>query len=131
MTGAEYRTLREACGMALTDCAAFHGVSLRTVQHWEEGRNNVSAEAGDVMRLMCLKIDRVRDELVAPYARGSRPAVIHRHRTIEGYQNTRYGKEDFPMRAHDAAVARAMLWFMRRGRDVSVVWAEDAQEAAA
>ena len=39
MTAAEYRTMREACGLLQQAAAEFHDVALRTIGHWGTGRN--------------------------------------------------------------------------------------------
>lgn len=35
LTAAEHRTLREDCGLSLRECASWHRVTERTLNHWE------------------------------------------------------------------------------------------------
>jgi len=128
MTAAEYRTLREACGLSQRDAAVFHDVSLRTIGHWETGRNNVPAGAAEEMRGLNDAIERgvenmltLVDELAGQH--GAPDAVaLTRYRTAGDYAGSRPDREGLPYPCHNALIGRAMLALRRLGRNAVVSW---------
>lgn len=129
MTSAEYRTLREACGLSQQDAVVFHGVSPRTIQHWETGRNNVPAGAAQELRDLNALIERgvqnwlaLASEVVAKH--GALDGIrLFRYRTAEDYAGSKPDLEGLPWPCHNALIGRVLAAMRRDGRAVEVAWA--------
>lgn len=61
LTGAEYKKLRQHCGLNIIDCMEFHGVkNRRTIERWESGYSEISEQASEKIlslhqRLLAMK----------------------------------------------------------------------------
>ena len=130
MTSAEYRTLREACGLSQQDAAIFHAVSLRTIGHWETGRNNVPAGAAQELLGLNATIEAGVTNamtLVAELAgqHGQPDAIaLTRYRSAADYTGSRPDREGLPHPCHNAMIARTMLAMQRQHRAVVIAWAD-------
>ena len=128
MNAAEYRTLREACGMTVRDAAAFHQVAERTIVHWETERNRIPPGAAGELTQLNAQIDRAALEAVDLYReqrerRGELDAVaLTRYRTAEDYATSRAAREGLPHACHNALVARTMPALERIGARVAISW---------
>jgi hypothetical protein len=129
MTSAEYKTIREACGLSQQAAAAFHCVALRTVQHWEEGRNGVPAGVADEIRRLDARIERGVIDAVDLYKdprgqHGTPDAVaLVRYRTAESYSGSRPGLEGLLYPCHGALIGRMRIALERIGAVVKISWA--------
>jgi DNA-binding XRE family transcriptional regulator len=129
MTSAEYRTLREACGLSQQGAADFHDVALRTVVHWETGRNNIPPKAAQKLRELNEAIERSVAVIVAKTRElsdqhGKPDAVaLARYRTAEDYAGSRPDSEGLPWACHNALIGRALVALERAEFRVEVVWA--------
>jgi transcriptional regulator with XRE-family HTH domain len=128
LTSAEYRTLREACGLSQQAAATFHNVSLRTINHWEEGRNNIPDGAARELLGLNATIERGVENaltLVGELAgQHGEPDVIAltRYRTAADYANSRAASEGLPWPCHNALTARTMTALERIGARVTISW---------
>jgi DNA-binding XRE family transcriptional regulator len=128
MTSAEYRTLRESCGLSVRDAAAFHGVAERTIVHWETARNAIPAGAVDELIRLNARIERAVLERVDLYAdqrdRHGEPDIVTltRYRTVEDYTGSRPAGEGLPHACHNALTGRTMTALERIGAKVAVTW---------
>ena len=132
MTSAEYRTLREACGLSQQDAAIFHDVSLRTIAHWETGRNNIPAGAARELRALNDRIEQgvtniqtLIGELAGQHGQPEQIALT-RYRTLADYAGSRADREGLPWPCHNALIARAMLAIERTGRTVVISYGDPA-----
>ena len=129
MTPAEYRTLREACGLSQQQAALFHNVSLRTIGHWEEGRNKIPPGCEEELYGLDALIQRGVENiltLVAELAeQHGQPTVVAltRYRTAQDYLGSRADREGLPWPCHGAMIGRAMGALNRSGRRAEVTWA--------
>jgi hypothetical protein len=129
VTPAEYRTIRESCGLALQAAAAYHDVAVRTVQHWEEGRNGIPPGVADEIRRLDAAIDRSVIEMIDLYedlrARHQTPDAVAlvRYRTAESYAGSRPDREGLLYPCHAALVGRARIALERIGAVVQISWA--------
>lgn len=130
MSGAEYRTLREACGLSLRDAATFHQVGERTVAYWESGRSGIPQGAIAELRDLNAAIERgvagaldVYRALLAEHGPAAAVALT-RYRTIEVYAGTRAGREGLPLSSHAALLGRTMIALERAGAAVEIEWGD-------
>ena len=129
MNAAEYRTMREACGLSQSDAATFHDVALRTISHWESGRNNVPAgAAAELMGLNARLEQGVQNTLTTVSeltAEHGAPAVVAltRYRSAEDYAGCRAAAEGLPWPCHNALIGRVMVALDRIGLRAEVSWA--------
>ena len=132
MTPAGYRTLREACGLSQQDAAAFHDVSLRTIAHWETGRNSIPAGAAQELMDLSAQIERGVGNvftLVADLAQKHGDAAeitLYRYRTVADYSGSRADQDGLPWPCHNAMIGRVMVRMHREARAFVVAWADPA-----
>lgn len=129
MTSAEYRTLREACGLSQQAATDFHHVALRTIQHWESGRNAVPAGAADEILRLDASLERAVLEALDLYAdkraEHGAPAEVAlvRYRDADAYAGSRPDREGLPFGSHGALIGRLRTAFARIGVRTSIAWA--------
>ena len=130
MRSAKYRTLREACGLSQQDAAVFHNVSLRTIGHWEAGRNNVPAGAAQELLGLNSTIEAGVTSVMTLFAElagqhGQPDAItLTRYRSAADYTGSRPDREGLPHPCHNALIARTMLAMQRQDRPVVISWAD-------
>lgn len=126
MTSAEYRTLREACGLTVLAAAALHKVAERTVVHWETGRNGIPDAAADELLRLNARMERAVLEVVDLYREQGKPDVVAltRYRTAEAFAASRAAREGFAHPCHNALIGRMMTALERLGARVTVAWGE-------
>jgi transcriptional regulator with XRE-family HTH domain len=132
ITPAEYRTLREACGLSQQDAANFHDVAIRTIAHWETGRNNVPSGAAQELRGLSATIERGVQNILTLIAEidvkheAPEEITLYRYRTLDDYTGSRADQEGLAWPCHNAMLGRAMLAIRRMGRTVVIAWADPA-----
>lgn len=134
MTPATYRTLREACGLSQQAAAEFHNVALRTILHWETGRNSVPAGAAAEMALLNGQIERATAEAIKLWSEksaGAESVMLIRYRTPTDYAGSRPEREGLSWACHNALIARSMLALERAGARVVVQYSVTPPGAAA
>lgn len=128
MNAPEYRTLREACGLSQQDAAALHDVALRTIGHWETGRNNIPAGAERELRDLDATIERGVTNVLTLTAELSQKhgpvdsVLLTRYRTAADYAGSRPDREGLPYPCHNALLGRAMVALRREGYSSEFVW---------
>jgi transcriptional regulator with XRE-family HTH domain len=129
MTSAEYKTIREACGLSQQAAAEFHNVALRTVQHWEEGRHGVPPGVAEEIRRLDATIERSVLEAIDLYedlkAKHQAPDAVGlvRYRTAEIYRGSRADREGLLFGCHAALIGRLRTALERIGAVVTISWA--------
>lgn len=134
MTAAEFRTLREACGLSQQAAANFFipRVHLTSVQGWESGRSRVPAGVADDLRRLDALLERAVLEMLDAWrdlaARHGEPDAVAllRWRTPAAYAATHHAAEGLPHGTHGALVTRAATALRRAGATVQIGYAEDA-----
>lgn len=81
MTGAELKTLREACGLTREDFGDMAGVQARSVKHWENGRAGVPGDVASLAQGLDSTVSRAAGELLqhaidAALALGEKPRQV-------------------------------------------------------
>ena len=130
MNSAEYRTIREACGLSQQAAAAFHDVAIRTIAHWESGRNSVPAGAAEeigrlnalIERAVLEAIDLVQD---MKCDHGEPDAVaLTRYHSEDAYAGSRAAREGLPHACHNALIGRTKVALERIGARVEIAWGD-------
>lgn len=109
LTGAEYRTLREDCGLSLAETAEFHDVRQGTVKRWET--TGPPGGAAAEMAGLRAQIEAAANVAVRTYldALAERPKIdgveIYRYQSW-AYPETRQFAEGLPHGAHNRLIAR-------------------------
>ena len=123
MTCAEYKTLREACGLSQQAAADFHDVALRTVQYWEAGGAVPPGVADEITQLNA-RIERAVTEAMALAAKHPADTVaLVRYRTPQAFAGSRADGEGLSWPCHNALVGRMKLALERIGATVTIAWA--------
>ena len=129
MTPADFRTRREACGLSIQDAAEFLDVSLRTISHWETGRNAVAPGAAAELLELDSRIEGAVSNFLALAAdlaaKHGKPDAIDltRYRTAEDYAGSRAAADGLPHPCHNALLARVMVALQRAGYKVAISYA--------
>ena len=130
MTAAEYRTIREACGLSQQGAADLHSVRLRTIQHWEAGRNAIPAGASAELRDLDRRLEHAVTEGVRLYhdKRGEfgdpSAVVLVRYRTPAAFAGSRPDAEGLTLDTHSALIGRLRRALEAVGAPVTIAWAE-------
>lgn len=109
LTGAEYRTLREDCGLSIAEAADFHGVREGAIKAWER-KGPPSGAAGELATL------RARIESAAAAALEQARRIVTERADMGGVDLYRYeawayphsqpATEGLPHGAHNRLIAR-------------------------
>ena len=132
MNSAEYRTLRESCGLSQPAAAGFHDVAIRTIAHWETGRNSVPAGAAEEIGRLNATLERAVLEAIdlaedLKRLHGWPDAVaLTRYRTEDAFAASRAAREGLAHACHNALLARIQVALERIGYRVTVAWADPA-----
>lgn len=133
MTGAEYKTLRQALGLSAAEAASFHGLaSDRTIRYWESGQVEVPAGAAAELRELDHRLDRAVAETVALYRHqktelgGNPPSRVelYRYRQAQLYARSRAGREGLPIGVHAVLIDRTRRALEAEGAAVAIVYAD-------
>ena len=129
MTPAEYKTIREACGLSQQAAADFHAVRLRTIQHWEAGRNAVPDGAAGELLGLDRRLERAVAEAVHLYhdkrTEFGEPSVVAlvRYRTAAAFAGSRPESEGLTLDTHAALIGRLRRALEAAGAQVTIAWA--------
>lgn len=130
MNSAEYKALREACGLSQEDAALFHNVGLWMLAEWERGGDDVPPTAIEELQRLDAALERAVLEAIdhVEEVRDQKPGpavvALSRYRTKAGYDASRAGREGLLHACHDALIARTAAALRRVGAVVTIVWAD-------
>lgn len=130
MNSAEYRTLREACGLSQRDAREFHGVSDRTQAYWESGDRPIPNGVVEEMQRLNAKLERavleaidLVEDLKARHGAADVIALT-RYRTEAGFADSRAAADGLPHGAHNALIGRIKVALERLSARVTVAWGD-------
>lgn len=109
LTGAEYRTLREDCGLSLAETAEFHDVRQGTVKKWEA--DGPPGGAAAELAGLRAQIEAAANLAVRTYldSLAERPEIdgveLYRYQAW-AYPETRQADEGLPHGAHNRLISR-------------------------
>lgn len=95
MTPAEFKTIREACGLSFEQAAEMFGVKYRSVQRWERNERAVPESAADKLRELDSLIDVIAMEILDMTEEQHRRAKEMTGNDPEFVTLTRYKEKDF------------------------------------
>jgi DNA-binding transcriptional regulator YiaG len=111
MTGAEFKTIREACGLSVQDFSKIIAVEERTIRYWEAGKQ--SPRSPDVAETL-LSIDRQLDttadavlQLVKSAPEKPAEIVLLRYREDGDLWSALPEWQPLPATCHAAGIARS------------------------
>lgn len=129
LTGAEFRTLREDCGLSLAEAAAFHEVRERTVKKWE--RDGPTEGAAAELTVLRARIEAAAETALEAYltalSEGDdvQGADLYRYEAWS-YPDSRPAAEGLPHGAHNRLISRTADLLASEGIPVSIVyWSPD------
>lgn len=129
MTSAHFKTLRERLGLPAQWVAAQLGVTHRTVQHWESGRNQPPTPASDLLRDVDTRVEaavkRAVELVEAKSAEhGGNPEVVQlwRYRTLGALSAAHPEFSALPLSCHAAMLGRAVSAIAAKGFHAEVAW---------
>lgn len=106
LNAAEYRTLREDCGLSLREAAAWHNVAERTVSYWESGgpkpevAQELLALRAQMQAAAVLAVEVAQQQISAHPEIMGQPIELVRY-TAADYPLTQPAKEGLPHGAHN------------------------------
>lgn len=129
LTGAEYRTLREDCGLSISEAAVFHDVRQRSIEKWEQ----TAPPGGAADEMVSL---RSRIEAAAAAATEVYLDALSKRPEIEGVDIYRYeawsypesvpAEEGLPHGAHNRLISKTADLLAATGVSVKIeYWAAD------
>ena len=127
MTAAEYRALREACGLSAREAAVFHRVAEPTIVKWETNQAEISAVADGMIKRLNARIESAVLDAVDAYAAqhdlGGLPdaVLLIRYQTEQSYATSRSARDGFPHACHDALVTRTEAALKRIGARIMII----------
>ena len=131
MTPAEFRTLREACGLSnKEDASAYFDVARRTLEYWESGRSPIPAGAeAELLKLnnqIETGVQRVRILAADLASKHGAPDRIDltRYRTADDYAGSRAALDGLPHPCHNALIGRTLVALRRDGIAAQVAYAD-------
>lgn len=124
MTPAEFKTLREYLGLSGQWVASQLFVSLRTVQHWESGRNAVSEKAERLLEqidgLFESKIGKALADAYELSASGEHQVSLFRYPDDESLWQADSEMQGIPSAAHASLLARIRRELLQNGFSVQI-----------
>ena len=131
MTGAEYKTRREAFGLSAAEAAEFHRLkSDRTIRHWESGRSPVPEGAAAELLALDRRIDHAAGEATAHYREqlaqhGQLQTIeLYRYSTPEAYAASRSDREGLPIGSHPVLIDRTRRALEAAGAHVAILYTD-------
>lgn len=126
MDSAEFKTLREAVGLSVSQAAGLFDVQERTVRYWESGRNKVPAGVADQITGIDAHLEFMTDEAVRVYWEQKPDAVeLYRYRDEDALLAA-YPDFPWPHSVHAAMLYRVMRRLADSGVEVSIRYAKNS-----
>lgn len=141
MNGAEFKTLREACGLTVPDMARLaisprtgEAVGERTIRYWESGSVPVPDDVGDMLTKLDSMLSHAAEQALeawraAEQAHGHGPDMVClvRYRENADLWKYRPDMKGLPATCHAALINRARLALWGAGCATKIVWMEPGE----
>lgn len=138
MNGAEFKTLREACGLTVPDMAKLaisprtgEPVGERTVRYWESGSVPVPDDVADMLIKLDAMLSHAADQALETWRaavkkHGQGPDMVYlvRYRENEDLWRYRTDMKGLPATCHAALINRARLALASVACHTKIVWME-------
>ena len=141
MNGAEFKTLREACGLTVPDMAKLavsprtgEPVGERTIRYWESGSVPVPDDAATMLKQIDVMLSQSASQAMetwraAAKEHGQGPDMVYlvRYRENEDLWKYRPDMKGLPATCHAALINRVRLALWEVGCATQIVWMEPAE----
>lgn len=141
MNGAEFKTLREACGLTVPDMAKLaisprtgEAVGERTVRYWESGSVPVPGDVAEMLEQLDTMLSHAADQALetwraAVQTHGQGPDLVYlvRYRENEDLWRYRPDMKGLPATCHAALINRARLALASVACHTKIIWMEPAE----
>lgn len=130
MNSAEFKTLREAIGLSVSDVAKMASVKSRSVQYWESARSQPPDDVCDRLLEIDTQIDAgVRDALAAiegllNESGGADEITLMRYLDADDLWGAHPEFDGLPVTCHAAYLARVKRALETKGEVVRIVYSE-------
>lgn len=130
VTGAEFATLIEDCGLHEAAACAFFGVRRKTLQYWS--RTTPPPGAADEIMALRDKIYAAARATVQMYVDAASDQAeltgvdLYRYH-YDDYDKTRAAADGLPYKSHCRVIARAAEALEKQGISVRIVWATPSE----
>ncbi len=133
MSPAEFKTLREACGLSLPQLAKLCGVLERSVRYWESGRSRVPADAARFVRQLDEMLSTSAAQAHATIAQaqqgkapGEMQITLLRYQSDADLHHYRPDMRPLPATAHAALLYRVATAMQEQGIPWRIVYLDTA-----
>jgi DNA-binding XRE family transcriptional regulator len=129
MTNAEFKTLREACGLSQRVAAQLLGNNERTVRYWEDGTSAVPNDAAELVTTIDATLSNAAREALqlAQSLRAKHDApeaiTLFRYSSDAELWAARVDMQGLPTTCHAALLYRARALLIDDGFTVEIHWA--------
>jgi len=141
MNGAEFKTIRESCGLSVPDMAKFavsprtgEPVGERTIRYWEAGSVPVPGDVADLLTKLDEMLSNSAEKTLEWYRNslkqhGIGPEMVYlvRYKKNEDLWQYRPDMEGLPATCHAALINRARLALWEAGCATTIVWMETSE----
>ncbi len=128
MTSAELKTLRESLGLSQSWLQRQAGVNqIRTVQHWESGRNNVPEDVAQLMLSTQAKLEHIVAQTIKfVKSQKAKPQIIDlvRYRTDEELWEAHPDFHPLPATFHAAMLQRTVDELRQLGVEAEITYSD-------
>jgi len=117
MNSATLKTLREACGLSVSDLARLipslkapgDTVKERTVQYWEKGRNAIPKDVAELVCDIDAELNKMVDLYMAALPKGVSSTTLYRFKDVEDLWRLHPNMANLPVTCHAAMLNRIGL----------------------
>ncbi len=117
MNSATLKTMREACGLSVSDLAGLipspkapgETVKERTVQYWEKGRNNIPEDVAETIRNIDAAININVNFYMDSLPKGASSTTLYRFKDVENFWRLYPKMAPLPVTCHAAMLNRIRL----------------------
>ena len=116
MNSATLKTMREACGLSVTDLAKLipslkapgETVKERTVQYWEKGRNNIPDDVAETIQNIDAELNLMVDSYMEALPKDSYSVTLYRFKDVEDFWRLYPKMANLPVTCHAAMLNRIL-----------------------
>lgn len=126
MTGAELKTLREACGLSVAWIAAHAAVQERTARYWEDSNTAVPQDVAKIIRHIDGLLTQSSNQALAQASQltdthgAPQLVVLSRYRTDADLWAAHPDMQGMSVTTHAAILQRTRLGLVKMGLAVSI-----------
>ncbi len=125
ISGSEFKTLREKCGLTIEDCEGLLGLSRQTIEGWEAGKTKVDAKASKVLFELDDKLENVAKKQV----KYIKKVVAENGKKPEDIILIKYDEKDkdmiidwpLPLNSHTSLVFRVFSKLKENGFNAKII----------